>query len=188
MRDVLLSQTALASPNLSNGGKRDEQVRRDILTCAGSVVKMFAAWLKEVNTLLKRPLRTHLRCTSNSTDATSALTTMLTGMLSVCRDIVRLMAADALMFHCEKPLGSVVVLLSISWPFLTEASVQVFLWNPPTRSSCSQPGRQEKRLKFLRRGSIYLGRTLHHPSRKFGSPGSTALGKMKQRTKLMKYT
>lgn len=56
MRDVLLSQAAPASPDLSSGGKQDERVRHDILTCVGSVVKMFAAWLKEVNTLLKRPL------------------------------------------------------------------------------------------------------------------------------------
>lgn len=149
---------------------------------------MFAAWLKEVSTLLKQPLGTHLLCTSNSPDATSALTTMLTGMLSFCCSIVEFMGADAMMFHCDKPLGSVVVLLFIFWPFLTEASVQVFLWNPPTRRSCSQLGKQEKSLKFLRRGSIYLGRTLHHLSRKFHSPGNTALGKMKQRTKLMKYT
>lgn len=175
MRRIAFTGSASVANSLSNGGKQDEQVRRDILMCVGSVVKLFAAWLKEVGTLLKRPLGTHLRSTSNSPNATSALTTRLTGMLSICYNIVGLVGADALMFHCEKPLGSVVVLLSISRPFLTEASVQVFLWNPPTRCSCGQPGRQEKRLKFLRRGSIYLGRTLHHPSRKFGSPGSTAL-------------
>lgn len=152
------------------------------------MLKCCAARLKEVSALLKRPLGTHPRCTSNSPINTSPQTTALARVLSFCRDIVGLMEAEALMFHCEKPLGSVVVVLSVSWQFLIDASVQVFLWNPPTRWSCGQAGRQEKRLKFLRRGSIYLGRTLHHLSRKFGSPGSAALRKMKWRSKLMKYT
>lgn len=188
MRDVLLSQAAPVLHELSDRGKQDERVRRDTLMCVGSVVKMFAAWLREVSPLLKRPLGTHPRCTSNSPNATSVLTTTLAGMLSLRLDIVGLLRADALMFHCEKPLGSGAVVLSVSWPFLMDSSVQVFLWSPPTHCSCGQPGRQEKRLKLLRRGSIYLGRTLHHPNRKFGSPGSTALKKMKRRTKQMKYT
>lgn len=186
MRDVLLSQAAPVLHELSGGGKQDEPVRRDALMCVGRVVKMFAAWLKEVSTLLKRPLGTHPRCTSNSPNATSVLTTTLAGMLSLGLGIVGLLRADALMFHCEKPLGSGAVVLSVPWPFshgLQCASVAM-----ESAYSRGQPGRQEKRLKFLRRGSIYLGRTLHHPSRKFGSPGSTALKKMKRRTKQMKYT
>lgn len=76
MRDVLLSQAAPTLPDLSNVGKQDEQVRCGVLTCVGSLVKMFAAWLKEVSTLLKRPLW------NTAPNATSALTTMLTAMIS----------------------------------------------------------------------------------------------------------
>lgn len=60
-------------------------------------------------------------------------------------------------------------------PFVVDA-VWVFLWNPPTLCTCSQPGRRESTCFFLQHAFVFLfirQELWHHQSRKCGPEGSS---------------
>lgn len=59
-------------------------------------------------------------------------------------------------------------------------AMQVFLWNPPTRCTCSQPGRQERGWRSYNVALFIRQELWHHQSRKVGPQGSPALRKMKK--------
>lgn len=90
--------------------------------------------------------------------------------------IVGLIGADALMFHCEKPLGSVVVLLSISWLFHRGQCASVSMES--AYSLCTPPTRQtEKKAEDFTTGLYLSGKNFAPPEQEVWLSREHSFGK-----------
>lgn len=178
----------------SNTGKQDKPVYCCVCMCLRTVVKMFAPLYccALLSPLMISPNTGYIRHTHTAHQ--------IALILPVCGLSVNSKAKEQRSFLFGQLVFSLIEWCSIvenHWAlrrgllFIPLAvlmdSMQVFLWNPPTRCTCSQAGRQERGWSFSNVALFIRQELWHHQSRKSGPRGSLALRKMKQRMKQMKY-